>query len=196
MVGPSRAIAADGTTSESLTGMNQQFKFCPRCATPLQRAIHGGMERLGCGGAGCGYVLWDNPTPVVAAVVEHQGKIVLARNKAWPENIFALITGFLERNENPEQAVLREVEEELGVKARDASFIGHYGFERMNQLIIAYHVIAEGEIALGEELAEYKHVAFEKARYWPAATGLALRDWLLSRGFNPQAIELPSPRRS
>src|SRR5690349_14492017 len=96
------------------------FRFCPRCATPLQTADFGGMQRLGCVTPKCGYVFWDNPTPVVAAVVEHQGQIVLARNRMWPEKMFALVTGFLERNEIPQEAVLREVEEELGLKASTA----------------------------------------------------------------------------
>ncbi len=138
---------------------------------------------------------WDNPVPVVAAVVEHEGYIVLARNKLWTQRFFGLITGFLERNENPDAAVLREVEEELGLKARDPRFIGHYGFERMNQLIIAYHVIGEGTITLGDELAEYIRVAPAQARYWPAATGLALRDWLIAQGHTPQPIELPARAR-
>jgi len=33
-------------------------------------------------------------------------------------------------------------------KGRVAEFIGHYPFQRMNQIIIAYHVVAAGEIAL------------------------------------------------
>jgi ADP-ribose pyrophosphatase YjhB (NUDIX family) len=140
-------------------------------------------------------VLWENPTPVVAAVVEHEGRIVLARNRAWPMPFFALITGFLERNELPEDAVLREVEEELGLKGEAPAFIGHYSFERMNQLIIAYHVVAEGDIVLGEELSEYRLIAPQQARYWPAATGLALRDWLRSRGHDPQMLDM-GPRRS
>lgn len=171
--------------------MSSAFQFCPRCARPLVQREHGGFVRHACPDERCGFVHWDNPTPVVAAVVEHDGRIVLARNKLWTHRFFGLITGFLERNEDPAEAVLREVEEELGLKARAPSFIGHYGFERMNQLIIAYHVIGEGEIVLGEELAEHICVAPEQARYWPAATGLALRDWLVAQGHAPQAIELP-----
>ena len=44
---------------------------------------------------------------------------------------------------------------------------------------------------LNEELAEYKHVACEQARFWPAATGYALRDWLRGKGYDPQ--EVPPP---
>ncbi len=171
--------------------MSSQYRYCPKCAQALTDREQGGFVRQVCTQEGCGFIWWDNPTPVVAAVVEYQGQIVLARNKLWAQRFFALITGFLERNENPAEAVIREVEEELGLKSDTANLIGHYTFERMNQLIIAYHVPAEGEIVLGEELSEYVLVAPEKARYWPAATGLALRDWLASRGYDPQPMELP-----
>ena len=68
----------------------------------------GGLERPTCLAEGCGLVLWDNPVPVVAALVELEGRIVLARNVAWPENAFGLVTGFLERDEAPAQGGARE----------------------------------------------------------------------------------------
>lgn len=171
------------------------YRYCPRCASELADRHEGDRVRRACPDRDCGFVIWENPTPVVAAVVEHDGHIVLARNRAWPMPFFALITGFLEKNEQPEQAVLREVEEELSLEGAPATFIGHYSFERMNQLIIAYHVVASGEIRLGDELVDYRRVAPEKAKYWPAATGLALRDWLRSRGHEPQMLDMgPRPR--
>ena len=65
----------------------------------------------------CGYVHWNNPLPVVAAIVEYEGKILLARNAAWPEGMFALITGFLENGETPEEGIAREVLEETSLQA-------------------------------------------------------------------------------
>ncbi len=167
--------------------MSHSFKFCPCCATPLSARTEGERARLACPDRQCGYVQWENPTPVVAAVVEHEGKIILAQNRAWPQKFFALITGFLEKNERPDEAVLREVHEELGLPAHTPTLIGHYTFERMNQLIIAYHVRAEGVIKLGEELVDYRAIEPAKLRPWPAATGLALRDWMVSRGHTPPA---------
>ena len=61
----------------------------------------GSKTRLRC--AACGYTHWNNPTPVLAAVVEYQGKILLAQNAAWPGKMFALITGFMEAGETPQQ---------------------------------------------------------------------------------------------
>ena len=150
---------------------------------------HGGLDRQACTGGSCGYVHWDNPVPVVAAIVEHEGDIILARNVAWPGNFFALITGYLEKNDpSPEIGARREVKEELNLEAQEVTFVGHYPFARQNQLIIAYHVVATGEIRLNEELAEYRRVPPAQARYWPAAPGLALRDWLLRSGYQPEAM--------
>jgi len=171
--------------------MNQTFNFCPRCTKPLALgAVDEGPPRLRCPDSSCGFVHWDNPVPVVAAVVEHEGEVILARNRLWPPKMFALITGFLEKDDpDPASGVLREVDEELGLKGRVAGFIGHYPFQRMNQIIIAYHVVAAGDIVLGEELVEYKKVAPDQLRPWPAATGLALRDWMIGRGLTPLPFE-------
>ena len=166
------------------------FNFCPSCTAPLVDKVVQGEPRRVCG-AGCGFVHYDNPTPVVAAIVEHDGQVVLARNRAWPRSFYGLITGFLEREETPERCVVREVKEELNLDSGQPTLVGVYAFERMNQVIIAYHVTATGTIALNEELDDYKHVALERCRVWPGGTGLALRDWLRTRGHEPQSFELP-----
>lgn len=130
---------------------------------------------------GCAFVHWDNPAPVVAALVERDGLIVLARNHAWPEKMFGLVTGFLERDESPEDAVRREVKEELALDSLDVALIGNYAFARKHEIILAYHVVASGEIALNEELADYRLIPPEKLRPWDFGTGLAIRDWLARR---------------
>jgi NADH pyrophosphatase NudC (nudix superfamily) len=43
-----------------------------------------------------------------------------------PETWFGIVAGFLEKGETPEQAVLREVEEELGLKGEIVEYIGYY----------------------------------------------------------------------
>jgi len=167
------------------------YQHCPQCAQPLQERVEGEAARMACPDTGCGFVHWDNPVPVVAAIVEHEGRIILARNKAWAAPFYALITGFLEKTDpSPAEAVMREVKEELDLDAQAAQFIGHYRFERQNQIILAYHVPATGTVTLGEELLDYKSVEPAKARYWPVATGLALRDWLISQGHEPQMLDM------
>jgi NADH pyrophosphatase NudC (nudix superfamily) len=156
--------------------LSSAYKFCPVCAAPLaERAADG---RLGCA---CGYVHWDNPVPVVAAIVEHEGAVILARNKDWPEKMFGLVTGFLEKDESPADGVKREVKEELDLEPLAAHLVGLYPFARRNELIIAYHVPAAGTVRLNEELAEVRRIAPAKLRPWDFGTGMAVADWLKRR---------------
>lgn len=155
--------------------------FCPRCAAPLASSVVDGRTRPHCAAPGCGYVHWDNPAPVVAALVERDGMIVLARNRSWPEKMFGLVTGFLERGESPEEAVQREVKEELRLDSLRVTLIGNYAFRRKHEIILAYHVVTAGEIVLNEELAEYRLISPEKLKPWDFGTGLAVRDWLARR---------------
>lgn len=171
------------------------YHFCPRCATRLVTRTdpehEGGRVRMVCPQPDCGYVHWNNPLPVVAAIVEYEGRILLARNAAWQEGMFALITGFLENGETPEQGVAREVHEETSLRAESTELVGVYEFIRKNELIIAYHVRASGAIALSPELLEYRLVEPAKLRPWRAGTGLALGDWMRRRGLPFEFVERP-----
>ena len=175
------------------------FRYCPQCAGELatiELPEDGGLKaRLRC--AACGWTHWNNPTPVLAAIIEctdRDGRVLLARNAAWTNRMFALITGFMEAGEAPEEGVRREVVEETGLAVHGLELVGVYDFQRMNQVIIAYHAQASGEIRLSPELAEYKLFAPEEIRCWRAGTGQALAQWLRSRGHEPKFMELPARR--
>ena len=181
-----------------MSARHHEFRYCPNCASALtlitQDEDGGAKERLRC--AACAFTHWNNPTPVLAAVIEcsdRDGQILLARNTAWPGRMFALVTGFMEAGETPEEGITREVGEETSLSVDGLKLIGVYDFQRMNQIIIAYHVLARGEVTLSPELAEYKLYAPDSVRCWRAGTGYALADFLRSRGHQPQFIELPDP---
>jgi NAD+ diphosphatase len=171
--------------------MTSAFRFCPSCATPLGMVTEmedgGPRDRLRC--TNCNYTHWNNPTPVLAAVVEYDGKILLARNAAWSGEKFALITGFMEASETPEGGIEREIAEETNLSTSALKLIGVYDFQRMNQVIIAYHAVCSGEVKLSPELVDYKLYAFEDVLCWPAGTGYAMADFLTSRGHEPTFLE-------
>ena len=156
------------------------MKFCPECKQELREKIIGDKLRLACSSKKCNFVYWNNPVPVVAGIVEVEDGIILAHNVLWPKNMYSVITGFLEKGESPVQGIKREVKEELGLSSESVSLVGLYPFEQMNQIIIAYHVIARGEIILNEELDDYKIIPKNKLKGWPSGTGLAVSDWVKS----------------
>lgn len=164
------------------------YNHCPTCKGDLALGSEG---YIACQNESCTFVLYENPTPVVAAVIEYgEGNILLAHNVKWPPKWYALVTGFLEKHEHPDEAVVREVKEEVGLDCEIREFLGHYSFKRMNQLIIAYHVYAEGEIVLqDDEIDDVRILPFEKVKTWNAGTGKALKKFLESRGHTPEEIQ-------
>ena len=174
--------------------MANSYSFCPSCSNalePIESLEDGGLKtRLRC--PACNWTHWNNPTPVLAAIIEcadQGGKVLLARNAAWSGHMFALITGFMEAGETPEEGISREVAEETALEVLSLDLIGVYDFQRMNQVIIAYHAVATGEVRLSPELAEYRLYAPDAVRCWPAGTGYALADWLRARGHEPRFID-------
>ena len=167
--------------------MSEAYRYCPACATPLAPISlmedGGAKERLRC--PSCGWTHWNNPVPVLAAVVEYQGQILLARNAAWEGKMYALITGFMEAGESPQDGIAREVKEETNLDVVSCALVGAYEFLRMNQVIIAYHVVAEGDVRLSPELVDYRLFDLHELKCWPAGTGYALADWLRTRGHEP-----------
>ena len=170
--------------------MNHKCKFCPQGATPL--AMRSEMEdsgekvRLRC--PACDFTHWNNPTPVLAAIVEYHGQVLLARNAAWEARMYALITGFMEADETPEDGIAREIKEETNLDTHALKLVGVYDFQRMNQVIIAYHAVCTGDVRLSPELVDYRLYDLDQLKCWPAGTGYALADWLRTRGHEPQFL--------
>jgi NAD+ diphosphatase len=157
------------------------YRFCPLCTRSLVLRLVDGQERLACSDPACAFVLWDNPVPVVAGLVEHQDTVLLIQNQGWPSHWWGLVTGFLERGESPEEGMLREVREELNLAAQLQGLIGIYSQLPQNQVILAYHLTASGDYSPGPELAGVKPVPIAQLRPWDSATGYAVADWLARR---------------
>jgi NAD+ diphosphatase len=174
--------------------LDQVYRYCPHCAGPLREIEleeDSGLKcRLRC--AACGFTHWNNPTPVLGAIVEcsdREGRLLLARNAAWTQPLFALITGFMEAGETPEEGIRREIAEETSLVVSALHLVGVYDFQRKNQVLIVYHAEAHGEIRLSPELAEYRLFTPDAVKCWPSGTGRALADWLRTRGHEPQWLD-------
>jgi len=97
----------------------------------------------------------------------------------------------MEAGETPEDGIRREIAEETSLATEALSLVGVYDFQRMNQVIIAWHARCSGEVRLSPELVDYKLFAPEEVLCWPQGTGRALADWLRGRGITPRYLEGP-----
>jgi ADP-ribose pyrophosphatase YjhB (NUDIX family) len=154
--------------------MRKKFKFCPLCGHRLRRIRVDGRARSAC--RECGWVGYENPLPVaVCAAVNGRGEILLTKRNFEPGiNKWALPGGFVESDETPERACLRELNEETGVSGEIKSPAGIYIQKTRKYgpiLVIGYVVrVLEENIFLNDELKEAKFVHRGAVPYIPFST--------------------------
>lgn len=113
------------------------MSFCSQCATPMSAQIIGGKERPRC--PACGYVAWRNPAPVGMALIDHGGQLVLIRRSEAPlAGFWAPPAGYVECGESVAEAVVREAEEECGLRIELNELLGVHSRADVDVLIIAY----------------------------------------------------------
>ena len=140
--------------------MNRSFRFCPLCRYYLRKTQIDGRKRLVC--QKCGWIQYKNPLPVaICAVKDRKDKILIARRNLKPGiNKWALPGGFVESNEAPETACLRELKEETSLQGKIKGLIGVYIQKNKYYgplLVIGYEVaISKDVLSLNNELKEAK----------------------------------------
>jgi len=129
--------------------------FCAACGGRLSERKIEGRRRGIC--AGCGYIAYENPLPVAAAVVVNErGEVLLVRRARHPmKGMWCLPCGFAEKDEQIEEAVLRELQEEthlVGTVGRliDAVTARNYFYGNLVMISFEVHGV-HGAPAAGDD---------------------------------------------
>lgn len=98
-------------------------RFCLACGARLRVVRAEGRRRPRC--PRCGWIFYANPVPASVGLIVRRGRVLLARRARPPyAGTWDLPGGFLEAGETPEQALRRELREEIGVGVRRARLAG------------------------------------------------------------------------
>lgn len=102
------------------------FHFCPRCAGKLLVVKKETTPVHQC--SQCGFVLYHNQNVTTAAIIAREGKLLFTRRKVNPyRGMLDLAGGYVEPQETPQDGMLREVREELGVTGTLVAQLGIFG---------------------------------------------------------------------
>lgn len=130
---------------------------CIRCGTRMEDRLTYGRPRPVC--PACGYVHFDDPKVAAAVVVEQEGRILLVRRVYDPEQgKWSLPAGFVDADEDPQQAAVRECLEETGLHVRILGLMDViYGREhpRGASIVIVYRAEVDGgSLTAGDDASE------------------------------------------
>ena len=113
-------------------------------------------------------------------VLVHQGdSILLARNAAWPTDMYSTLAGFVEPGESIEQTVHREVMEEVNLQVEDIRYLGSQSWPFPNSLMLGFHAAYSG----GEIVCQPDEIAdaqwFTKGALPQIPPRTAISRWLI-----------------
>jgi NAD+ diphosphatase len=107
--------------AKALHYWQHRHHFCGVCGSPNQLLSAG--HKLVCSNDECTRQSFPRIDPAIIVLVTHEDACLLGRNPNWPPKRFSTLAGFVEPGESLEDAVVREVYEEAGVRLRDIRYV-------------------------------------------------------------------------
>jgi NAD+ diphosphatase len=121
--------------SIALANWHATHQHCPRCGLPT-RVSSAGHTRV-CDADGSEHYPRTDPA-VIMSVVDDDDRLLLGRQSAWPERRFSTLAGFVEPGESLEQAVRREVGEEVGIDIGNVDYLGSQPWPFPSSLMLGF----------------------------------------------------------
>jgi NAD+ diphosphatase len=100
--------------ARAMVHWRDSHRYCGRCGAPTIASESGHVLR--CSNEACGVPQFPRIDPAVIVLVTDGERVLLGRQAAWPAGRYSTIAGFVEPGESLEDAVIREVHEETGVR--------------------------------------------------------------------------------
>ncbi len=120
---------------------HERHRFCGVCGSPTANSKAGHL-RL-CTSSACGVSHFPRTDPAIIVLVFREDRCLLGRQARWPEGVYSTLAGFVEPGESAEQAVLREVSEETGIKIQRMSYQSSQPWPFPSSLMLGFHATAQ-----------------------------------------------------
>jgi NAD+ diphosphatase len=163
-----------------LVEWDRTHRFCGRCGTPTEPAA--GERARKC--PACGLLAFPRLAPAIITLIERDdGCALLARGRTFPIPMYSCLAGFVEPGETLEQAVHREVREEVGVEIDNVRYWASQPWPFPHSLMLGFNADwVRGEIEIDPvEIVDAKWFAPDDLPQIPPGISIARRlidDWL------------------
>jgi len=160
---------------------DRTHRFCGQCGTPLRTKSTERAKEC----PQCGLLHFPRLAPAIIVLVERGSKLLLARSRHFMPGMFSVLAGFVEPGESLEEAVVREVKEEVGVDIKDIKYFGSQPWPFPHSLMIGFTATyAGGEITIDDaEIEDAGWFSMDDLPRIPGKISIArkLIDWFLAK---------------
>lgn len=152
---------------------DRNHQFCGQCGTPTQRRADERGRRC----PACELIAYPRLSPVVMVRVVHEGRILLARAPRFAPGVYSVLAGFVEAGETLEQAIHREVAEEVGIQVQNLRYFASQSWPFPHSLMMAFTAdYAGGALqADGREILDARWFASNEMPGLPSPMSMAWR---------------------
>ncbi len=113
---------------------DRTHRFCGACATPTV-AVPGERAKK-C--PACALTAYPRVAPAIIVLVHRGDEAILARGPRTPASFLSTLAGFVEPGESLEETLAREVEEEVGVRVKNARYFGSQPWPFPHSLMVGF----------------------------------------------------------
>ena len=161
-------------------------QFCGSCGFK-NISKEGGFVKA-CSNNKCGKSHFPRTDPAIITLISFQDKVLLGRSPRFPEGMYSTLAGFVEPGESLEQALEREVFEEVGVKVKNIKYfnsqpwpfpaslmLGFFAEAINEEMKIDYNEIEDAHWFSIEELRTLQHPSINGGFKLPRIDSIARR---------------------
>lgn len=140
-----------GGLAHQIRHWESNSRVCSRCGNSMLR-LPGEWGKRCCG---CGALHFPHIHPCAITLVRRPGEVLLTRKAEWPDGHYSLVAGFVNFGECLEEAAVREITEETGVRVKNLRYVGSQCWPFPSQMMAGF--VADYES--GELVVDYSELA-------------------------------------
>ena len=160
---------------------DRTHRICGRCGVPLKPRPKERAKEC----PQCGLLQFPRLAPAVIVLVERGHQLLMARSLHFAPGVYSVLAGFVEPGETLEEAVEREVLEEVGIEVKDIRYFGSQPWPFPHSLMIGFTAqYAGGEIKINhDELEDAGWYTADRLPGQPGKISIARRliEWFLAK---------------
>ncbi|NQY41944.1 MAG: NAD(+) diphosphatase [Legionellales bacterium] len=152
---------------------HNQAKYCGRCGQILKFYFNKPEKKC----LSCNSSIFPRFSPAIMVLIHDRNKILLARSPHFPKGQYSAIAGFIDLGETAEQAVHREVKEELGIEVTDLEYFSSQTWPFPDSFMIAFKArYLKGKIIpQPDEIEDYRWFNKDEPPKLPNSASIAVK---------------------